>query len=380
MKVANGLVDHRYIAKVFIINDFDEILAEAVSENVGPGNKYLNGVKISGQNIILIPLIEKATKLNVGKLIIHLNGSLITRNLLQSLAFDAGYILFWDLILLAILTAVIYSWLVKPLTDIIKKLVALEIRYPLEERITVPKHHKNDEMGKLAETINNMLSELSSYMELQEQNEEEIRMSLMEKEILLKEIHHRVKNNLQIISSLLNLQRNTIHDHEAQKIIIESQNRISAMSLVHEELYSSENLSEVNFKTYIEKLSLKLKEIYSGRTHITYKTEIPDIYLNINTTINCGLIVNELLSNAFKYAFQNQQQGIISINLAIQDTKAALTISDNGIGLPEQLQRAIQSNLGLQLVNGLVEQLDGTLEIQNKRGTRFIITFPLGIT
>ncbi|MFP4383902.1 MAG: sensor histidine kinase [Spirochaetia bacterium] len=376
-KVTAGLIDHHYIARASIINDFGDTLAESISPEAGMPDFYLKGIEISEGNVISVPLKEETSGLHVGKIILHLNGRAITADLLRALLFSISYILFWDVILVTILTVFIYYWLVKPLTGITKKLVLLEIKSPFEQKIQIPRHHKNDEMGHLVITINSILSELSAHMELQEQNEEEIRMSLMEKEILLKEIHHRVKNNLQIITSLLNLQANSIQDTQTQNVIRESQNRISAMALVHEELYSSENLSEINFRIYIQKLAYKLKDIYSQSPRIEYQFSIPDIYLNINTTIICGLIINELISNSFKYAFPKHRKGTIRLSMDITDDHAAIQISDNGVGLPDQTAGPARESLGLQLVYGLAEQLDGTLTVKSDHGASFTINFPL---
>jgi two-component sensor histidine kinase len=376
-KVTTGLINYRYIARASIITDFGDTLAESISPEAGKPEHYLQGIEIIEDNVITVPLKEDTSGLGVGKIILHLNGGAITADLLRILLFNVSYILFWDVILITILTVFIYYWLVKPLSGITKKLVLLEIKNPLEQQIQIPRHHKNDEMGHLVITINSILSELSAHMELQEQNEEEIRMSLMEKEILLKEIHHRVKNNLQIITSLLNLQANSLKDRESQHVIRESQNRISAMALVHEELYNSENLSEINFRSYIQKLAYKLKEIYSRSPYIKYQFNIPDIYLNISTTIICGLIINELISNSFKYAFPEHREGKIRLSMEIKDNQASLRISDNGVGLPEQSEKPVRDSLGLQLVNGLVDQLEGTLTVKSENGASFTFNFPL---
>lgn len=207
--------------------------------------------------------------------------------------------------------------------------------------------------------------------------EEQIRASLKEKEILLKEIHHRVKNNLQIISSMLSLQSGYIKDGEDLELFNESRNRIKAMALIHEKLYHSKDLARVNVAEYIRTLTDELFRAYRGSASlITLKTDIEDVLFDIDRAIPCGLIINELVSNSLKYAFPSGREGEISITLHSDiDGTLTLSVRDNGIGLPEDIGIPGAPSLGLQLVKTLTEQLDGTIELDRNSGTSFTISF-----
>ncbi len=203
--------------------------------------------------------------------------------------------------------------------------------------------------------------------------EERIRTSLKEKEVLLKEVHHRVKNNLQIISSLLNLQSKYIKDDQALEMFKESRNRIRSMTLIHEKLYRSRDLANIDVADYIQNLSSNLFRSYSaGRVNL--RTQVDDILLGVDTAIPCGLIINELVSNSLKHAFPNKQ-GEIFVNLHRDNGKFTLIVRDNGVGFPEQLDFRNTDSLGLQLVCTLTDQLDGEIELKRSEGTEFRITF-----
>ncbi|MGB9980016.1 sensor histidine kinase [Methanobacterium sp.] len=203
--------------------------------------------------------------------------------------------------------------------------------------------------------------------------EEKLRASLNEKELLLKEIHHRVKNNMQIISSLLSLQSNYIKDNSTIHAFKESEARIRAMSLVHESIYRSDNLSSINFQNYIQTLVIGIITSYNAQL-ITPKFNIEDIMLNIETAIPCGLIVTELVTNSIKYAF-SKDGGVINVEFTRKLDKLRLVVSDNGIGLPEPLLNEKSDSLGISLVKMLVNQLEGELKIDSTNGTVFTIIF-----
>jgi two-component sensor histidine kinase len=207
--------------------------------------------------------------------------------------------------------------------------------------------------------------------------EQKLKTSLREKEVLLREIHHRVKNNLQIISSLLNLQSRYIEDEPALDMFRESRNRVRSMALVHEKLYRSQDLSEVDFGAYIESLSCHLFMSYSmDSTKIDLDLDVKDVYLDINTSIPCGLIINELVSNSLKHAFPGREKGKIHVGVSLDNGgKIQLVVRDDGVGLPEDLDVKQSETLGLQLVTMLVEQLQGQMNIENKNGTTFEIIF-----
>ncbi|OEC86861.1 MULTISPECIES: sensor histidine kinase [Methanobacterium] len=203
--------------------------------------------------------------------------------------------------------------------------------------------------------------------------EDKLKSSLNEKELLLKEVHHRVKNNMQIISSLLSLQSKYINDDLTIQVLKESEVRIKAMALVHESIYLSDNLSSIPFQSYVQRLVMDIIIHYSAQW-ITPKFNIEDIIFNIETAIPCGLIVTELVTNSIKYAFL-EDEGVISVEFTREMDKLKLTVSDNGRGLPEHLLHEKSDSLGLLLVEMLVNQLEGELKIDNRNGTTFTVIF-----
>ncbi|OLP16928.1 hypothetical protein BST81_18230 [Leptolyngbya sp. 'hensonii'] len=219
----------------------------------------------------------------------------------------------------------------------------------------------------------------------QRQAEEKLRTSLREKEVLLKEIHHRVKNNLQIVDSLLTMQARRTDDPRTRSILRDSQSRITSIALVHEKLYRSVDLANINFARYIQDLSTHLFESYNIDTRqIKLCTRIEKILLDIEKAIPCGLIINELISNALKHAFPNGQTGEIHVELYRNRQlppkdkfhyPLILAVWDNGIGLPTTFDLTQTRSLGLTLVQGLVDQLEGTLTLDRSQGTGFRICF-----
>lgn len=211
---------------------------------------------------------------------------------------------------------------------------------------------------------------------LRTQMEEQIRKSLEEKGFLLKEIHHRVKNNLQIIISLFNLQANYIHDEKAATAIREGQDRIRSMSLIHERFYQSEGLSKIDFDDYINRLCETLvHSSYNNASKISLQVNAEKISLDIDTAVPCGLIINELVSNAVKYAFTGKLSGIIKVEFRKAEGGFELRVSDNGIGLPPGFDYENSDSLGIQLISALVSQIDGTMQIINDNGLSVTIKF-----
>ncbi len=210
--------------------------------------------------------------------------------------------------------------------------------------------------------------------------EEKLKSSLREKEILLKEIHHRVKNNLQIISSLLNLQSTHIRDPRALEVFKEGQGRVRSMALIHEKLYQSADLARVDFYEYISNLAAYLfrsYEVNSGAVKLNVESE--DVLLGVDTAIPCGLIINELVSNSLKHAFPDGTGGSINIRLRPADAeRLTLAVSDDGVGLPPDFDVRNTPSLGLQLVNTLARQLGGEVEVGGGEGAEFKITFRKG--
>jgi PAS domain S-box-containing protein len=216
------------------------------------------------------------------------------------------------------------------------------------------------------------------------QSEDKIRSALNEKEVLLKEIHHRVKNNLQIISSLLRMQARQAESQQTAALFQEAQNRVRSMALIHEQLYQSPDLSHIHFGRYIRVLVNQLFQCYGVEQNaIAWTIEADELPLSLNTAIPCGLIVNELVSNALKYAFPGDRSGTITIQLKVVSeeahtakTKGILIVADNGVGIPSEVDWQTTSSLGLRIVRNLVTQLNGQLTIDHCSGTTFQIIFP----
>ena len=200
--------------------------------------------------------------------------------------------------------------------------------------------------------------------------------SLEEKNVLLREIHHRVKNNMQIISSLLSLQSSTIKNPEMRDIFMESQNRVKSMSMIHEQLYQTDDIAKIDFKIYVNGLIKSLFQIYSfGLKRIEWNVNVEDVKLDIETAIPCGLIINELVSNSLKHAFNEAHDGKITVNMRKDKNLITMEVSDNGIGLPANFEVEKASTLGLKLVTTLVDQLEGNMVIDRSKGTSYKITF-----
>ncbi|WP_427156917.1 GAF domain-containing protein [Aliinostoc sp. HNIBRCY26] len=240
---------------------------------------------------------------------------------------------------------------------------------------------------ELLEQIGNQLaiaiqqSELYGQLqtELQERKEieEKIRTSLKEKEVLLREVYHRVKNNMQMVSSLLSLQTNSIKDPAVLKLLTESQRRVKTMALIHERLYRSKNLSRINFAFYVPELVGNLVQSYTTvDSEIQVTLEVANLELDLDTAVPCGLIINELVSNALKYAFP-QQKGEITLQFWLEDETDyyCLVVKDDGIGIPADFDFQCTTSLGMQLVYGLTEQIGGEIQLNRQRGSEFKIRF-----
>ena len=208
--------------------------------------------------------------------------------------------------------------------------------------------------------------------------EEQLKKSVHEKEILLKEIHHRVKNNMQVISSILKLQSAYVEDKKTVELLNECRNRISSMAFIHASLYMKKDFANVHFADYVGNIATNLQQSYSSNDKkIELKLDIPDFYMHIDDAIPCGLIINELLSNSFKYAFSDKKTGTIGLSVKNRQENVILAIWDDGKGISKNIDYKNTQSLGLQLVNSLVEQLSGKMELQSKpnEGTKFVIEF-----
>ena len=245
-------------------------------------------------------------------------------------------------------------------------------------------------LKNLAKKVINLLELRLSCQQLKESNEKlenkihhrtkQLQDSLQEKELLLKEVHHRVKNNLQVIYSILSLQSHYIQEPEILSTIKDTQNRISSMAFIHEKLYEANNLYHINFTDYLTTLCRNLFFSYNVNPHlIKLKLEIADISLDLNRAIPCGLLINELVANSLKHGFPEPQEGEISIKFfVILDKQLCIEVRDNGIGLKKDFDWEQSNSLGLRLIRALTRQINGLLEVESKPngGTVFKVTFP----
>jgi PAS domain S-box-containing protein len=207
--------------------------------------------------------------------------------------------------------------------------------------------------------------------------EEEVKSSLRQKDLIMQEIHHRVKNNLQIIYSLLNLQKGYTNNEQVKRLFDECQNRIRAMTLIHEKLYQSEEPTHVNMNDYIQRLSKVLFQFYEIQVDkIAINIVVDEIILGVDCAISCGLILNELITNSLMHAFPENQKGEIAIQFTLnKDEAIELTYSDNGVGIAGDLDFRKLQTLGLHLVTTLVRQLKGAMTVERVGGTKYTITF-----
>jgi len=204
------------------------------------------------------------------------------------------------------------------------------------------------------------------------QAERTLVQSLREKEVMLKEIHHRVKNNLQIVSSLLELQAFQLSDPTVRLLFNESQTRVRSMAMVHEKIYQSDDLSNINYRDYLEQFVAYLFESYMPK-NIKTDIDADDVMLSIDTAVPLGIIVNELITNSLKYAFPGNRTGTIFAKLQSKGSKVELIVGDDGVGLPSSILHGERTTLGLELVNALIQQLDAEMEVSTDEGTRFTI-------
>lgn len=226
-----------------------------------------------------------------------------------------------------------------------------------------------EELGRLNNDLTNAQRELTKKnIQLTQLNQQ--------KEMLIKEVHHRVKNNLMIISSLLNLQSNYLKDDESKEIFKESQNRAKSMALIHERLYRSTDLKNIEFKEYITTLANDLYRTYvKDPSRVSLQMIIEDVNIDINAAIPLGLILNELITNSMKHAFPDGREGTISISFGKNINGFILKVSDDGVGVPDDLDYTKTDSLGLQLVTSLTRQINGKIELDKDHGTMFTITF-----
>jgi len=300
---------------------------------------------------------------------------------------------YWLSGFIKVITAIISLYTASELVPLLPKILALPspaqlkaANLALEKEITERKQaeqHIRTLNAELEQRVNERTAalrhsneELASEIADRKWAEEQIKASLQEKEVLLKEIHHRVKNNLQIISSLLNLQAGYIEDEKTLEILKAGESRVASMAMIHEQLYLSGDLAKVNFTEYIENLVANLFNSYNVNSEaIALKINVDNVNLKLDAAIHCGLIINELISNSLKYAFPAGKEGEICIDLYRNNNHFILTVSDNGIGFPKDLDFHNTASLGLQIVTALTNQLEGTIELNREVGTEFKIMF-----
>jgi two-component sensor histidine kinase len=206
-----------------------------------------------------------------------------------------------------------------------------------------------------------------------EERQSALKNSIDERNNLLTEVHHRVKNNMQIIISLLNLQSHKIKDQEVKDALFQTQARVRSMALVHENLYKNFDFKDMNIKEYINDLVSEIKGTYITSNNITFETDVVKAFISIDIAVSLGLILNELLTNCIKYAFPNNQEGTVWIKLTTNDDLFKLTVEDNGIGVDNS--ESTGTGIGSTLINSLVTQIEGTYKIESENGTKVTITF-----
>jgi two-component sensor histidine kinase len=211
---------------------------------------------------------------------------------------------------------------------------------------------------------------------------QKVQASLREKEVLLQEIHHRVKNNLQVISSLINMQVRKLRDVSSRSALAECQNRVQAIALIHEKLYQSRDYARVPFSDYARSLAANIFHATGvSPANLQLSVEFDTLSLAVDKAIPCGLILNELISNALKHAFPNERRGAVRVEMREAGPgQLEIVVSDDGVGMSAGFDPATSDSLGMQLVQTLVEQLDGQLEILHGAGTTFRVKFPVDVT
>jgi len=249
------------------------------------------------------------------------------------------------------------------------------------EDAAAEKDHLRDAQKAVLNILDDLEVEKARLVDVQQEmlrSEHAARASLGEKELLLREIHHRVKNNLQVISSLLSLQARHLPDAAARAIFAQSQNRVQSIALVHEQLYLSGDLAHVDFERYVESLIDNLFYTYDADERgIGREIDVGGVQLPIDLAIPCGLLVNELVTNSLKHGFPGGRRGAIRVLLRVDGPgMVCLTVADDGVGVPPGLDLRRTRSLGLDLVFTFAEQLDATIEVRRQGGTAFDVRFP----
>lgn len=289
------------------------------------------------------------------------------------------------LALLVFFTGWLTGWLVELLEQVRAQSAELacknnQLQAEIAERLQAEESLKllNEQLDARVQTRTAQLTAINEDLQKEVASrklaEEQAKISIKEKEVLLKEVHHRVKNNLQIVSSLLNLQAGLIEDQVAIAVIQDSQHRVRTMAMIHEKLYQSQDLTSIDFVDYIRSLAVNLFYSYGiDRERIRLTVTADEISMAIDSAVPCGLIMNELISNALKHAFPQNRSGNLNIDLrkGTQPGMFVFTVADDGAGLPDEANFAQPASLGLQLVHLLVNQQKGSIELDHSHGTRY---------
>jgi len=243
--------------------------------------------------------------------------------------------------------------------------------------MVIQDYHDPHAFGPLDLQLLEFVSEQTAKSVERQEHVERLRASLAEKGVLLKEIHHRVKNNMQVISSLLNLEAQQVVEGNTRKVLTESISRIRSMAMVHETLYQSDNMAGIEFGEYVRSLTAGLMRSMH-RPGIAMSVNVEKVYLDIDKAIPCGLIVNELVSNALKHAFKDRREGNVEVSLrTVEKGKVELVVQDDGVGFPPEKQFNKMTTMGMTLVTSLANQILGSISLESNNGSRFSLTFPL---
>ncbi|NOS83816.1 MAG: hypothetical protein HOP31_01650 [Ignavibacteria bacterium] len=359
-----------------------------ISELTGTGLKFRDGVTAvipsDGDNDFLVTNLFDLTD-SSGKVLTQIISFKEFSNLKAAYSQFRFQLIVMNFIVALVLifsTFVLYHIVNKPLRNINKSLLTGESIHIL------PLINKRNEFGHLAKMINDFFEQKQILLnEIQERidaelkikiSEEKLKGSLQEKEVLIKEVHHRVKNNLQIIISLIRLQASKVSDENLNSHLNETLNRIKSIALVHEMLYRSDDLSHIEFKEYIHKITESLRTIYADKTgRVSINVQSDDVYLTVEKAVPCAIIINELVTNSIKHAFKKSDSGDINISMNRQNGFYSMKIADNGSGLASGFKLHKNGSLGMNLVDSLADQLDADVSIDSFKGTSFDFRFPV---
>jgi two-component sensor histidine kinase len=399
-EILSALRAEKHVVSACIYAKNDRIFAKYIRENAKPEfpkTVPAESQRFTGNTLILTRPIFLEKDL-IGKVYLKYDLMEMRSRFLRYAVIVLGVIVISSLISLVVATR-LQRIISKPILHLAETAYTVSLKNDFTVRA---KKEGEDEVGQLIDGFNEMLSQMQDRdqelikaqedlekrvqertKELKQEIYERIRVehrlreSLKEKEVLLKEIHHRVKNNLQVISSLLYLQSKKIQNQPALEMFLESQNRIRSMALIHEKLYQSDDMVHIDFSEYIRSLIGHLSNSYAAKLeNVKINLQIEDVQLSIDKGIPCGLIVNELVINALKYAFPDERRGEIAIRISRDgDRSVILSVADDGVGIPRTVDLATSDTLGLQLVRHLSQQLKGRIDIRNGQGTNFLITF-----